>query len=87
MTDTDLINSLKLMLFGMVGILIVMIFIWIVIAVLNRLPSKDNKQGLITKKASNATENRGETLMAEQKKMVEAITPWRRTSPSGTPIL
>ena len=44
-TDTDLINSLKLMLFGMVGILIVMIFIWIVIAVLNRLPSKDNKQG------------------------------------------
>ena len=33
------------MLFGMVGILIVMIFIWIVIAVLNRLPSKDNKQG------------------------------------------
>ncbi len=44
-TDTDLINSLKLMLFGMVGILIVMIFIWIVIAVLNRLPGKDNKQG------------------------------------------
>lgn len=44
-TDTDLINSLKLMLFGMVGILIVMIFIWIVIAILNRLPSKDNKQG------------------------------------------
>ena len=42
-TDTDLINSLKLMLFGMVGILIVMIFIWIVIAVLNRLPG--NKQG------------------------------------------
>ena len=44
-TDTDLINSIKLMLFGMVGILIVMIFIWIVIAVLNRLPGKDNKQG------------------------------------------
>ena len=44
-TDTDLINSLKLMLLGMVGILIVMIFIWIVIAVLNRLPGKDNKQG------------------------------------------
>ena len=44
-TDTDLINSLKLMLFGMVGIMIVMIFIWIVIAVLNRLPGKDNKQG------------------------------------------
>ena len=44
-TDTDLINSLKLMLFGMVGILIVMIFIWIVIAVLNRLPGKDNEQG------------------------------------------
>ena len=40
----SLINSLKLMGFGMLGILIVMILIWIVIAVLNRVTSGKSEE-------------------------------------------
>lgn len=38
-TDKEVLDSLKLMGFGMLGILIVMVLIWIVIAVLNRVSS------------------------------------------------
>ena len=38
-TDQEVLDSLKLMGFGMLGILIVMVLIWVVIAVLNRVSS------------------------------------------------
>ncbi len=38
-TSENLLNSLKLMGFGMLGILIVMVLIWVVIAVLNKATS------------------------------------------------
>ena len=43
-TDQEVFNSLKLMGFGMLGILIVMILIWIVIAVLNRVTSGKSEE-------------------------------------------
>ena len=44
-TDQEVFNSLKLMGFGMLGILIVMVLIWIVIAVLNRVtPGKSEEK-------------------------------------------
>ena len=43
-TDPEVFNSLKLMGFGMLGILIVIILIWIVIAVLNRVTSGKSEE-------------------------------------------
>ena len=43
-TDKEVFDSLKRMGFGMLGILIVMVLIWIVIAVLNRVFSGKNEE-------------------------------------------
>ena len=43
-TDKEVFDSLKLMGFGMLGILVVMVLIWIVIAVLNRVSSGKNEE-------------------------------------------